>query len=99
MIKDRFCQEVFGTNSHLLQHPLLFEAGKQSRVCFEFSCNLGPGHYTLSAALHQGSSHVEGCQHWLDHALSFEVHAWSNYPYVGLAVQPIHRLTQHIQEG
>lgn len=98
MIKDRFGQEVFGTNTHLLQQPLSFEAGQHYRACFDLTCTLGPGEYTLSASLHAGSDHTQGCQHWLDHALSFQVHAWPQYPYVGLAVQPVHSVTLSAQE-
>lgn len=99
MIKDRFGQEVFGTNTHLLQQSLSFEAGKVHRVCFELLCTLGPGQYSLSASLHAGADHSQGCQHWLDHALSFEVHGWPNYPYVGLAIQPIGAISLTTQEG
>lgn len=93
MIKDRFGQEVFGTNSYLMGETLSFVQGNRYQVCFSMTCMLGPGEYTLSASLHRGMSHTDGCQHWLDHALSFQVLAWENYPYVGFAIQPIHALT------
>lgn len=90
MIKDRFGQEVFGTNTYLLDKKLVSENQQEYTVIIDFACHLGPGQYTLAASLHRGASHVEGCFHWLDHALTFEVHAWQGYPFVGLAVQSIH---------
>lgn len=91
MIKDRFGQEIFGTNSYLLEMPLQLTLGTQ-QICVSMPCYLGPGKYTIAASLHQGASHTQGCYHWLDHALSFEVHAWQHYPYVGLLVQPVDRI-------
>lgn len=93
MIKDRFGQEVFGTNTNLLNHSLVCENNQVYVLTIDFTCHLGPGQYTLAASVHRGASHVEGCFHWLDHALTFEVHAWQGYPYVGLAVQSIHSVT------
>jgi lipopolysaccharide transport system ATP-binding protein len=97
MIKDRFGQELFGTNTHLLGHPLTFQAGRRHRVCFDLTCTLGPGQYTLAASLHFGSDHTQGCLHWVDHLMSFEVHPWHDYPYVGLAVQPVREITSTVE--
>lgn len=60
MIKDRFGQEVFGTNTYLLDKKLVSENQQEYIATIDFTCHLGPGQYTLAASLHRGASHVEG---------------------------------------
>ena len=33
---------------------------------------LAAGTYWLTAALHAGDDHLDGCYHWIDNALAFE---------------------------
>lgn len=92
MIRDRVGQELFGTNTALLDNPLQVRAGERYRVSFDFPVHLGPGAYTVSASLHGGMAHTDDCEHWLDGALSFKVDGYPNYHCVGPVWQPILRV-------
>ncbi len=86
MIRDRFGQDVFGTNTHFLGERLRVTAGERLEVRFAFpEWNLGPGLYTLTVAAHRSSAHIHGCYHWIDHAVSFQVVLGGGYEFVGMA--------------
>lgn len=73
MIRDRFGQDVFGINSHLLGHSLTFHAGSRQTFLYHIDAQLGHGKYTLGVSLHTGLTHLENCQHWLEDAISFRI--------------------------
>lgn len=85
MIKDRLGQPIFGTNSQQCRQPLADVRSGQS-VCFvfEFGANLGPGHYTITLALHTSDTHIENNYEWRDRALSFQVVNCRHDEFVGL---------------
>ena len=90
LIKDRFGQPVFGTNSHHLKVALpRTDPGNVGRVKFAFPVNLGEGHYSVSVALHKGPTHVEHNFDWLDHALVFEVINTSYTHFIGSTFLPM----------
>lgn len=78
-LRDRFGQEVFGTNGALLGR--LANIDKDGQGYFRFpALNIGPGVYTVNLAAHTGSTHLENCFHWWDNAAVFEVvHATGSY--------------------
>ena len=71
MIRTRVGFEVFGTNTELEKVALgPVRAGEFRRVRFEFSCDLCPQDYTLTAASHD----PDGVWHdWMEDALAFSV--------------------------
>ena len=74
MIKDRVGQSVFGTNTHHLGKEMLnLKAGEHVELILNFIANLGPGTYSLAAALHAHDSHLSKNYEWRDHALVFSV--------------------------
>ena len=82
MLRDRFGQDVFGTNGALL-HTLKDVEG-EGHGCFTFpAMNLGQGTYTVNLTAHQGTTHLETCYHWWDRASSFEVLQDTNYIFSG----------------
>lgn len=89
MIRDRLGQPVFGTNTQFFDRRLA-EVGTGEEVVFSarFRCDLGPGTYSISVALHGGESHLIGNYQWKDLALVFTV-ANSRLPhFVGCAFIP-----------
>ena len=72
LLRDRFGQDVFGTNSHLHGIVLPCDPG-QWQVQFTMVMDIGPGKYSVTAALHTQENHIEQCFHWMDGAASFEV--------------------------
>jgi homopolymeric O-antigen transport system ATP-binding protein len=84
-IRDRFGQDIYGTNSHYLNKSIGMDAGQALVVSFSFKeFNLGPGKYSITAAVHTGISHVDECIHWLDGAAVFEVVAGEGAYFSGL---------------
>lgn len=71
-IRDHAGALVFGTNTLMLGHRLAVKAGRFA-VSFGFPNVLGMGRYAVSAAVHRGPSHLDGCFHWLEPACTFEV--------------------------
>lgn len=82
-IRDRFGQDIFGTNGALLNRQININ-GPGSGV-FEFrNLNLGKGQYTVNLAAHTGETHLEKCFHWWDNAVTFEVLEDSAYRFGGI---------------
>jgi len=89
MIRDRLGQPVFGTNTqHLKQQIYGPTINADVTVDFEFSVNIGPGSYSISIALHSGSTHMISNYHWRDHALIFNVINTDKNEFVGMAWLP-----------
>jgi lipopolysaccharide transport system ATP-binding protein len=86
LIRDRFGQDIFGTNTCHMNVPIALMAGEKCivRYCME-ELNLGSGKYTLSPAVHRGETHVDECYQWIDLFLSFEVVACKDFPFIGFS--------------
>ncbi|MBK1723516.1 ABC transporter ATP-binding protein [Thiocystis violacea] len=72
LIRDRFGQDIFGTNTRYLDLALPTSKGEW-QIDFTMDMDVAPGQYTLSAALHSEENHLDACYHWRDHAVTFEV--------------------------
>jgi lipopolysaccharide transport system ATP-binding protein len=85
MIKDRVGQSVFGTNTHHLGKELVnLKAGEKIELLLNFTANLGPGTYSLAAALHAHDSHLSKNYEWRDHALVFSVINTNQQHFLGV---------------
>ncbi len=73
IIRDKFAQDIFGTNTFYHDVKIDFEKG-QNYICdFLIPLNIGVGKYTITAAVHSNDTHLEDCAHWLDNATSFDI--------------------------
>jgi len=89
-IRDRLGYEVFGTNTHRLKTVVpALEPGSRATVTFAFPCNIGPGDYTVTAALHSGIDHLERCYDWADKYVVFKVLPETDHYYAGVARLPV----------
>ncbi|NIB42100.1 ABC transporter ATP-binding protein [Pseudomaricurvus alkylphenolicus] len=89
MIRDRFGQDIFGTNTHHMGQSLAIEQGENKRFDFHFPMHLAPGKYTVTVAAHEGMDHTRHCYHWWDNAVSFEVAGIRGAPFGGVCnLQP-----------
>jgi lipopolysaccharide transport system ATP-binding protein len=89
MIKDRFGQPVYGTNTHHLGRVLENVPSESSvEFRFNFAANLGPGSYSIAVALQGSDTHLGGNFEWRDLALMFSVINTSKYEFVGVAWLP-----------
>ncbi len=84
MIRDRFGQDIFGTNSHQLDARMDLNADQEMTIDFVIDMAVAPGKYTLTAALHSRENHLEDCYHWYDNAAGFEVAGVSGAPFSGV---------------
>ncbi|WP_035470830.1 ABC transporter ATP-binding protein [Paraburkholderia sp. WSM4179] len=89
LIRDRFGQDVFGTNTALLRREARFLAGNSACCRFSLPLNFSPGKYTVTVALHSDDTHVHDCQHWWDAAATFEIAGFSDVPFSGLCYVPV----------
>jgi lipopolysaccharide transport system ATP-binding protein len=89
LIRDRFGQDMFGTNTMLLNKVVRFARGAGVRCRFSLPLNFAPGKYTVTVALHSDDTHVHDCQHWWDAAASFEIAGFSAVKFSGLCYVPV----------
>lgn len=89
LLRDRFGQDVFGTNTALLEMPVRFERGARATCRFSLPLNFAPGKYTLTVAIHSDETHVHDCQHWWDAAATFEIAGFLHTPFSGLCYVPV----------
>lgn len=89
LIRDRFGQDVFGTNTSLLRKDARFSAGDSVCCRFSLPLNFAPGKYTVTVALHSEDTHVHDCQHWWDAAATFEIAGFKDVPFSGLCYVPV----------
>jgi lipopolysaccharide transport system ATP-binding protein len=88
MIRDRFGNDVFGTNSYLMGMQVSQDKGTKQTYQFQLSLNLGHGKYSLTLAVHSGSHHHDNCQHWLDDIYVFQVTSNLNHGFSGSCFLP-----------
>ncbi len=82
-IRDRFGQDIYGTNTYYQNVDISLEEGEY--MCsFEMPLNIGVGKYSLGCAVHTGDYHTDKCFHWLDHAAEFEVAGVEGNIFIGL---------------
>lgn len=84
MIRDRFGQDIFGTNTHFMDYPIAMNAGEQRDINLCIPMRLAPGKYTITLALHDGADHTSECYHWWDSALHFEVSGIRGHQFSGI---------------
>ena len=73
LIRDRYGQDIFGTNTYHHKLGLNLEDHKAYRCLFKMRMDIGCGKYTLTAALHSKDTHIENCFHWIDNVATFEI--------------------------
>lgn len=73
-IKDRFGNEMYGTNSFYMQQIQTdLKADERLTYAYEMPIDLGPGNYSISVALHGGEIHLNANYEWRDRAHVFKV--------------------------
>jgi len=86
LIRDRFGQDIFGTNTYHLKVPISLTQGERCVVRYvmeEF--NLGAGKYTLNPAVHKDDTHIDECYQWVDGLKTFEVIEGNDFRFIGFS--------------
>lgn len=86
LIKDRYGQDVFGTNTRLLDR-VCYDVAAETDLSwlFTFPANIGAGTYSITLALHSHAGHIEHNYAWQERALLFEVVNRSQREFAGVA--------------
>lgn len=93
MIKDRLGNEIFGTNTYHLNKDIgLFEKGERKIIQFKFLASLGIGNYSISAAIHNSQTHLEGNYDWWDQATTVQVLPGNQPFFSGVNYIPVRSL-------
>jgi lipopolysaccharide transport system ATP-binding protein len=86
LIRDKFGQDIFGTNTFHMNQSMQMEQDGRCEVSFFFEeFNLGPGKYSVSASLHTGDTHVNECYQWVDRIKTFEVINGDDFIFIGIS--------------
>lgn len=84
MLRDRTGNVIFGTNTwHTGQSLQDIEEGRRIRFEIRFGCDLGPGSYGLSLALHSQAVHLDNNMDWIDNLIVFDVVNTSYPVFIG----------------
>ncbi len=74
MIRDKQGHVIWGSNTWHTQQILRdVKCNKKINFALQFTCTLGPGSYSITAALTSSDSHVVENFEWIDNLLVFEV--------------------------
>ncbi|ADR34775.1 ABC transporter related protein [Sulfuricurvum kujiense DSM 16994] len=84
MIRDRFGQDIFGTNTYHHKLNINFRANTHAICTYKLPLDLGSGNYSITAAIHSEDTHLNNCAHWLDNAAVFEVAGIQGEHFVGV---------------
>ncbi len=72
-IRDKYGQDIFGTNTYHYNVKIECKNGCAYICDFVMDMNIGPGKYTVTAAIHTDDNHIDSCFNWMDRAIDFEV--------------------------
>jgi lipopolysaccharide transport system ATP-binding protein len=84
VIRDKFGQDIFGTNSFHHQLNINFEKNNNYLCYFSMPLNIGTGKYSITTAIHSQDTHLDNCSHWLDHATDFEIAGVQGNSFIGI---------------
>ena len=84
MIRDKFGQDIFGTNTFHHQVIIDFRANQNYCCTFKMPLNIGSGKYSITTAIHSLDTHLDNCSHWLDHATDFEIAGVKGNLFLGI---------------
>jgi lipopolysaccharide transport system ATP-binding protein len=84
VIRDKFGQDIFGTNSFYYHLNINFEKDNNYLCSFHLPLNIGTGKYSITTAIHSQDTHLDNCSHWLDHATDFEIAGVKGNSFVGI---------------
>jgi lipopolysaccharide transport system ATP-binding protein len=84
MLKERFGQVIFGTNTWFAEQVLEdLKVAEPLRFDIQFEARLGVGSYSCTLALTGGATHLEDNYHWVDLVLVFEVVNRDHVEFIG----------------
>ncbi len=93
LLRDRLGNDIFGTNTTHLEKKLprlpIEKKAHEVSVCFLLPLPLAQGSYSLSCALHAGSSHLVKNYDWVDNVLMIEILPSAAPSFAGVINLPV----------
>ena len=84
MIRDKYGQDIFGTNTFHHKVKIGLQRDVVVTCSFAVRMDIGPGKYSVTAALHSQDTHLDDCFHWADNIASFEIAGNVSEQFLGL---------------
>jgi lipopolysaccharide transport system ATP-binding protein len=85
LIKDKLGNEIYGTNTGLLHRDTgPIKKGEAIEVDFTLAMNIGPGDYSITAAVHPDAFGLGGHFDWIDKAVPLKVMS-SEQTFIGVS--------------
>ncbi|MBI5397072.1 MAG: ABC transporter ATP-binding protein [Verrucomicrobia bacterium] len=95
LLRDRFGNDVFGTNTFHMGIALNPRPGRVLVVDFNVpELHLGAGHYSLTTSLHSSDTHLADNYDWWDQALVFQVVPGPQPKFIGTCCLPVEVTTR-----
>lgn len=88
LIRDRFGQDIFGSNTHYINGSPAMAVGEELELVFHLPMSLSPGKYTITIAAHSENDHLDNCYYWCDNLINFEVAGYRTPIFAGVAYIP-----------
>lgn len=96
IIRDRLGNDIYGTNTYHTSLPKeRVTAGERWEISFSLPLHIGPGHYSLSMAVHSDAVHTAENHDWWDNALIFNVVPGDQPRFTGSAYLPVSVSAKH----
>lgn len=87
--KDRLGNDIYGTNTYHLNEKFgCCNPGETIQAVFKLPLNLGVGNYSLTVAVHKGSTHLEDNYDWWDQAATIQIVPGSEPIFAGTSFIP-----------
>jgi len=83
-LKDKYGQDIFGTNTFHYDIKLKFKKNKEYLCVYKIPLNIGIGKYSISMAIHSNDTHFEYCSHFIENACDFEIAGIKGNLFIGL---------------
>jgi lipopolysaccharide transport system ATP-binding protein len=89
IIRDKFGQDIYGTNTYAHDHKFSIKSEKTYHISYQLDINIGAGKYTVGAAIQSIPTEAPHRINWTDSLMEFEVLATTEQAFIGLCkLQP-----------
>lgn len=95
VIRDKYGQDIYGTNTFINEKYFDLEDGQNLKIEYNFPMGLIPGKYFLSVALHQDIKVTNKRLHWVDNAVNFMVAGFEKKQFIGIFDMQANLKLQH----
>lgn len=90
LIKDKYMNECFGTNSYYMKQVVSnVKQGEQIRFSFHIVLNIGEGNYSITTCFSGDKTHIDNNYEWVDLAKTFEIINTTGLTFIGINYLPI----------